>query len=90
MNIKPLHDQILVKVLPNETTTVAGIILTLPKLAPKQGEVLAVGPGLRLNDKLRPMSVKVGDKVIFEKYTGQPVDNDKLLMKEEEILAILN
>jgi co-chaperonin GroES (HSP10) len=66
MNIKPLHDQVLVKVLPNETSSAFGIILQLPKTAPKQGEVIAVGPGLRMGEVIRPMSVKVGDKLIFD------------------------
>ena len=84
MNLRPLHDRVIVKRLENETKTASGIVI--PDNAaekPDQGEVLAVGPG-RKNDKgeLIALNVKVGDRVLFGKYSGQTVkvDGDELLV----------
>lgn len=94
MQIRPLHDRVIVKRRAVETTTASGIVL--PDSAgekPDQGEVLAVGPGKRDNDgKLIPMQVKVGDRVLFGKYSGQSVkvDGEELLvMREDDIMGVL-
>ena len=95
MKLTPLHDRVIVKRLEVETKTASGIYI--PDNAaekPDQGEVLAVGPGKR-NDKgeLSAMSVKVGDRVLFGKYSGQSVkvDGDELLvMKEDDLLAVVS
>ena len=94
MKIRPLHDRIIVKRLEEERKTASGIVI--PDTAaekPDQGEVLAVGPGKKNEDgKVSPVDVKVGDKVLFGKYSGQTVkvDGDELLvMREEDIMAIV-
>ena len=94
MNLRPLHDRVIVKRLDQETKTASGIVL--PEAAaekPDQGEVLAVGNGKILEDgKVRPLDVKVGDRVLFGKYSGQTVkvQNEELLvMREEDIMAIV-
>jgi chaperonin GroES len=94
MKLRPLHDRVIVKRLEQETKTASGIVI--PDNAaekPDQGEVLAVGPGKR-NDKgeLSAMNVKVGDRVLFGKYSGQTVklDGDELLvMKEDDLFAVV-
>ena len=94
MNLRPLNDRVIVKRLENETKTASGIVI--PDNAaekPDQGEVLAVGPG-RLDDDgdRMPMTVKVGDRVLFGKYSGQTVkvDGDELLvMKEDDLFAVV-
>lgn len=95
MNLRPLHDRVIVKRLDQETKTASGLII--PDAAaekPDQGEVLAVGNGkVADNGTLRALEVKVGDRVLFGKYSGQAVkvDGDELLvMREEDILAIVN
>jgi chaperonin GroES len=94
MNIRPLHDRLVVRRLEEETTTAGGIVL--PDSAaekPSQGQVLAVGPGKTLdNGELKPMDVKVGDKVIFGQYGGSTVklDGEELLiLNESEIFGVL-
>ncbi|MEI7531623.1 MAG: co-chaperone GroES [Betaproteobacteria bacterium] len=94
MNLRPLHDRVIVKRLDNETKTASGILI--PDNAaekPDQGEILAIGAGKRDNDgKIIPLDVKVGDKVLFGKYAGQTVkvDGDELLvMREEDIMAVV-
>ncbi len=94
MNLRPLHDRIIIKRLDQETKTSSGILL--PEAAaekPDQGEVLAVGNGKILEDgKVRPLDVKVGDRVLFGKYSGQTVKvegNEYLIMREEDIMAIV-
>ena len=94
MNLRPLNDRVIVKRLENETKTASGIYI--PDNAaekPDQGEVVAVGPGKR-NDKGEQiaLNVKVGDRVLFGKYSGQTVkiDGDELLvMKEEDLFAVV-
>ncbi|CAN1545666.1 GroS Co-chaperonin GroES (HSP10) [Burkholderiaceae bacterium] len=94
MNLRPLADRVIVKRIESETKTASGIFI--PDNAaekPDQGEVLAVGPGKR-NDKgdIAPMNVKVGDRVLFGKYSGQTVkvNGDELLvMKEDDLFAIV-
>ena len=94
MNLRPLHDRVIVKRLENETKTASGIVL--PDAAtekPDQGEVLAVGPGKR-NDKGEQiaLNVKVGDRVLFGKYSGQTVKihgDELLVMKEDDLFAVV-
>jgi len=94
MSLRPLHDRVIVKRLEQETKTASGILL--PEAAaekPDQGEVLAIGNGKILEDgKVRPLDVKVGDRVLFGKYSGQAFkDNgvELLMMREEDIYAIV-
>ena len=92
--IKPLGDRIVVKRLEAEETTAGGIVLPdAAKEKPKQGEVMAVGPG-RLNDdgETVPLQVKKGDRIVFSSYAGTEVtlgDDELLIMKEEDVLGIL-
>ncbi|HYC42997.1 MAG TPA: co-chaperone GroES [Noviherbaspirillum sp.] len=94
MNLRPLHDRVIVKRLDQETKTASGIVL--PDAAaekPDQGKVLAVGNGKILEDgKVRALDVKVGDTVLFGKYSGQTVKvegEEVLVMREEDIMAIV-
>lgn len=94
MKIRPLHDRILVKRLEEERTSKGGIII--PDTAtekPIQGKVIAVGNGkIQEDGKVRPLDVKVGDKILFGKYGGTEVkvDGDELLvMREEDVLAVI-
>jgi chaperonin GroES len=94
MKLRPLHDRVIVKRLDNERKTASGIVI--PDAAaekPDQGEILAVGSGKVGDDgKVRPLGVKVGDRVLFGKYSGQTVkvDGDELLvMREEDIMAVV-
>jgi chaperonin GroES len=94
MKFKPLHDRLLLKPLSAETKTKAGIII--PDTAqekPQQGQVVAVGGGTRLEDGRRqPMGVKVGDKVIYGKWSGteEKLDgDDHVILKEEDLFGIL-
>jgi chaperonin GroES len=94
MNLRPLHDRVIVKRIESETTTASGIVI--PDNAaekPDQGEVLAVGPGKR-NDKgeVLALNVKVGDRVLFGKYSGQTVKvkgDELLVMKEDDLFAVV-
>jgi len=94
MNIRPLHDRVVVKRLEEERKTASGIVI--PDTAaekPDQGEVIAVGNGKILEDgKVRPLDVKVGDKVLFGKYSGQTVKikgDEFLVMREEDIMGVV-
>lgn len=94
MNIRPLQDRILVRRAEEETKSVGGIILTgSAQEKPSQGEVVAVGNGKKLdNGSALPMDVKVGDKVLFGKYSGSEVkvgDETLLMMREEDIMGII-
>jgi chaperonin GroES len=94
MKFRPLHDRVLVKRVEEEQKTKGGIIIPdTAKEKPMQGEVLAVGPGVR-NDKgeLTALDVQVGDRILFGKWSGTEVkiDGDELLiMKESDIMGIL-
>jgi chaperonin GroES len=94
MNLRPLHDRVIVKRLDQETKTASGLII--PDAAaekPDQGEVLAVGNGkVQENGNVRPLEVKVGDRVLFGKYSGQSVKvngEELLVMREEDIMAVV-
>ena len=94
MNLRPLADRVIVKRIESDTKTASGIFI--PDNAaekPDQGEVLAVGPGRMDEDGDRiKMDVKVGDRVLFGKYSGQTVkvDGDELLvMKEDDLFAVV-
>ena len=94
MKIRPLHDRVIVKRLEEERKTAAGIVI--PDTAaekPDQGEIKAVGTGKVLEDgKVRKLEVKVGDRVLFGKYSGQTVkvDGEELLvMREEDIMGVV-
>ena len=91
---RPLHDRVVVKRVEEETKTRGGIIIPDPaNEKPMQGEVLAVGPGAR-NEKgeLQALDVKVGDRILFGKWSGTEVklDGDELLiMKESDIMGVI-
>ncbi len=94
MNIKPLADRVVVKLVEAEEKTKTGIFLTASaQEKPQVAEVVAVGPGARDdNGKLIPMEVKVGDKVITGKYSGTEVKmdgNEYTIVKQGDILAIV-
>jgi chaperonin GroES len=94
MNLKPLHDRVLVKRLEEEEVTKGGIIIPdTAKEKPIKGKIVAAGPGKTSDDgKLIAMSVKAGDNVLFNKYAGTEVKIDgveHLVMREDDILAII-
>ena len=94
MKFRPLHDRVVVKRIEEEAKTAGGIIIPdTAKEKPQQGEVIAVGPGARDEaGKVNPLDVKVGDRVLFGKWSGSEVkiDGEELLiMKESDILGIL-
>jgi chaperonin GroES len=94
MNIRPLHDRVIVKRMAEERTSPGGIVI--PDSAaekPIQGEVVAVGNGKVLeNGEIRPLEVKVGDKVLFSKYGGTEVKiegEDLLVLREDDITGVI-
>jgi chaperonin GroES len=94
MKIRPLHDRVVVRRMEEERTTAGGIVI--PDSAtekPIQGEVIAVGNGKILdNGEARPLDVKVGDRVLFGKYSGTEVKlegEDFLVMREEDIMGVI-
>ena len=94
MNIRPLQDRVIIKRMEEEKTSEGGIII--PDSAtekPIKGEVVAVGNGLVLdNGEIRPLDLKVGDKVLFGKYSGTEVKlegEELLVMKEDAVMAVL-
>ncbi|MBS9780056.1 MAG: co-chaperone GroES [Moraxellaceae bacterium] len=93
MNIRPLHDRIVVRRVEKEQKTAGGLILTTSaQEQPQQGEILAVGNGQITDNGVRALDVKVGDKVLFGQYAGQTVkvDGEELLiMKESDVLGVL-
>jgi chaperonin GroES len=94
MTVKPLQDRVLVKRIEEETKTAGGIIIPdNNKEKPAEGEIVAVGSGYRLQDgSTKELDVKVGDKVLFGKYSGTDVKvagGEFLIMKEDEILGII-
>lgn len=94
LKIRPLHDRIIVKRLNEEEKTKGGIIIPdSAKEKPQEGEVLAVGNGKVLDDgKKVPLDVKIGDKVLFSKYSGTEIKlegEEYLIMREDDIQAIV-
>ncbi len=93
MNIKPLGDRVVLKVLPSEETTKSGIVLPgTAKEKQIQGEILAVGSGEIVDGKKVPLELKVGDKVIYSKYAGTEVKIDGeefLVLRQSDVLAIV-
>jgi len=94
MKLKPLHDRVLVKRVDEKEVKKGDIIIPdSAKEKPQEGEIIAVGPGKVTDDgKLQPMNVKVGDKILFGKYSGSEVklgDEEYLIMREDDILGIL-
>lgn len=94
MNIRPLHDRVIVRRMEEERTSAGGIVI--PDSAaekPIQGEVVAVGNGKVLeNGEVRPLEVKVGDKVLFSKYGGTEIKiegEDLLVMREDDITGVI-
>ena len=94
MNIRPLHDRVILKRMEEETTSSGGIVI--PDSAtekPIRGEVIAAGNGKRLESgDIIPLDVKVGDKVLFGKYSGTEVKvdgEDLLVMREEDIMGVI-
>ena len=94
MKIRPLHDRVIVKRLESETKTAGGIVI--PDSAaekPMQGKIVAVGKGKILEDgTVLPLDLKVGDKILFGKYSGHEVklDGEELVvMKEEDVMAVI-
>ncbi len=94
MKIRPLHDRVIVKRLEEERTSPGGIVI--PDTAaekPSQGKITAVGRGKILeNGEVRPLDVKVGDKILFGKYSGTEVKvdgEDLLVMREEDVMAVI-
>jgi chaperonin GroES len=94
MKIRPLHDRVIVKRLEEERTSPGGIVI--PDSAaekPIQGKIVAVGKGKILeNGNVRPLDVKVGDKILFGKYSGTEVkvDGEELVvMREEDVMAVI-
>ncbi|TLY63881.1 MAG: co-chaperone GroES [Gammaproteobacteria bacterium] len=94
MKIRPLHDRVIVKRLDEERTSPGGIVI--PDTAaekPVQGKIVAVGKGKILEDgQVRPLDVKVGDKILFGKYGGTEVKvdgEDLLVMREEDVMAVI-
>ncbi|MSQ21097.1 MAG: co-chaperone GroES [Betaproteobacteria bacterium] len=95
MKIRPLHDRVIVKRLEEERKSAGGILI--PDNAaekPDQGEVIAIGTGKVLEDgKNRPLDVKVGDRILFGKYSGTSVKiegTEYLVMREEDIMGVIS
>ena len=95
MKIKPLHDNVIVKPITEDEVTTFGLVLpdTLDKEKPEKGEVVAVGEGKVLDNGSRaPMCVKVGDKVMFKKYSPDEIKvdgEDYLVISERDVIAVL-
>jgi chaperonin GroES len=94
MSLRPLNDRIIVKRLTEDERTAGGIIIPeTAKEKPQRGEIVAAGKGKKTEDgKVLPLDVKVGDKVLFGKYSGTEIKVDGeeyLIMREEDILAVV-
>ncbi len=94
VKIRPLHDRVIVRRLEEERKSAGGIVIPdTAKEKPIQGEVLAAGKGKILeNGQVRPLDVKVGDRVLFGKYSGTEVkvgDEELLVMREEDIMGVV-
>jgi len=94
VNLKPLGNKVVIEPIEDEQMTASGIILPeTAKEKPQKGTVLAVGPGLRLeNGERQAMALKVGDQVLYGKYAGTEVKSNRrtlIVIKEDDVLAIL-
>jgi chaperonin GroES len=94
MNITPLHDRVLIRRLEEKETAKGGIIIPdSAKEKPQEGEVVATGAGKMEKGRRVPLDVKVGDRILFGKYTGNDInieDQEYLILREEEILVKLS
>lgn len=95
MDIRPLHDRVVVKRIEEGETKIGGLIIPdSAKEKPQQGEVVAVGKGKKTDEgKLLPLDVQVGDRILFGKYSGSDIKLDGteyLIMREDEILGVLS
>ncbi len=95
MNIRPLHDRVLVKRIEQQEQVRGGIIIPdTAKEKPQEAEVIAVGPGKFNEDGERiPLDVKAGDRILMGKYSGSEIkidENDYVILREDEILAVVN
>ena len=94
MNVRPLHDRIIIQRLEEDEQKIGGIIIPdTAKEKPQQGKVIAVGDGKFKEDgKRQPLDVKDGDTILFGKYSGQEIKidgEDYLIMREDEVLAVI-
>ena len=94
MNFRPLYDRVLVKRVTSETKSAGGLIIPdTAKEKPQEAEVIAIGAGrVQENGTVRAMNVKVGDRVLFGKYTGDEIKlegEEHIILREEDVLAIL-
>jgi chaperonin GroES len=94
MNIRPLHDRIIVERLEEETKTAGGLIIPdTTKEKPQQGKIVAVGKGKMTEDgKVLALDVKVGDKILFGKYAGNEIKiegKEFLMMREDDVLGVV-
>ena len=94
MNVRPLHDRLIIKRVEEKETVKGGIIIPdTAKEKPQEGKVLAVGNGKILENGTKvPLDVKVGDKILFGKYSGTDIridGEDVLILREDEVLAVL-
>ena len=95
MKFRPLHDRVLVRRIEQEEKTAGGIIIPdTAKEKPMEGEVISIGTGTRLEDgKILPLDVKIGDRILFGKWSGTEVkfgSQEYLVMKESDIMGILD
>jgi chaperonin GroES len=95
MDIRPLHDRVVVKRIEEGETRIGGLIIPdSAKEKPQQGEVVAIGKGKKTEEgKLLPLDVQVGDRILFGKYSGSDIKLDGteyLIMREDEILGVLS
>lgn len=95
MEIRPLHDRVVVKRIEEGETKIGGLFIPdSAKEKPQQGEVVAVGNGKKTDDgKLIPCDVKAGDRILFGKYSGSDIKldgNEYLIMREDEILGVIS
>ena len=94
MKFRPLHDRVLIRGVEQEKKTAGGILIPdTAKEKPTEGEVIAVGPGARSEDgKIHPLDVKVGDRVLFGKWSGTEIKvdgEDVVIMKESDIMGVI-
>jgi chaperonin GroES len=95
MNFRPLHDRVVIRRVESDDRTPGGIIIPdTAKQKPQEGEVIAVGPGARdETGKVQPLDVRVGDRILFGKWSGTEVriaGEEYLIMKESDILGVLD